>query len=108
LGQCFVVEKAMLKQALIALAAFGAVVVSAPAEAHRDRVRTSVVVSYGPGYYDPYYRPVYYRSRYQPYYYHYQPRYRYRTRYYDDYRYYRPHKRHWKKRHWRRHHYRGW
>lgn len=98
----------MIKQALIALGIMGAVAVATPAEAHRDRVRTSISISYGsPGYYDHYYRPVYYRPRYQPYYYH-QPRYRYRTRYYDDYRYYRPHKRHWKKRHWRRHHGRHW
>lgn len=101
----------MLKQALIALAAFGAVAVSTPAEAHRDRVRTSVVVSFGSpvhyygypagGYYDPYYRP--YSPRYRSRVYYYQPRYRYRPRYYNYDPYYRPHRRYWKKRHWRRH-----
>jgi hypothetical protein len=96
----------MIKQALIAMAAFGAVAVSSPADAHHDRVRASVVISYGSpgyygGYYDPYHDPYYYRPRY----YHYEPRYRYRPRYYhDDRYYYRPHKRHWKKRHWRRYH----
>jgi hypothetical protein len=95
----------MFKQAMIAVAAFAAAsTMSAPAEAHRDRVRASVVFSYGsPGYYDPYYDPYYYRPRY-----YYEPRYRYRPRYHYDDRYYRPHKRHWKKRHWRRHHGRHW
>jgi hypothetical protein len=104
----------MFKQAMIAVAAFAAAsTMSAPAEAHRDRVRASVVVSYGsPGYYDghydPYYQPVYYRPRYRSHHYYYEPRYRYRPRYYYDDRYYRPHRRHWKKRHWRRHHDRHW
>jgi hypothetical protein len=99
----------MIKQALIALSAFAAVSAASPADAHRDRVRASVVVSYGSpgyydGYYDPYYQPVYYRPRYRSHYYYYEPRYRYRPQYYYYDPYYRPHKRHWKKRHWRRHH----
>jgi hypothetical protein len=97
----------MIKQALIALGIMGAVAVGAPAEAHRDRVRTSITFSVGSpgyygGYYDPYYRPVYYRPRYQPRYYYYEPRYRYRPRYYYYDPYYRP-RHHWRKRHWRHH-----
>ncbi len=105
----------MLKNALIAIAALGAVAFSAPADArHRHRGQTNIVVSFGAptyygdpyggyynGYYDPYYRPV----RYQPVYYqqhYYQPRYNYRPRYYND-PYYRPRHRGWKKRHHRRH-----
>jgi hypothetical protein len=105
----------MFKQAMIAVAAFAAAsTISAPAEAHRDRTRASVVVTYGSpgyhgGYYDPYYRPVYYqpvhyRPRYRSNYYYYEPHYRYRPRHYRYDRYYRPHKRYWKKRHWRRYH----
>jgi hypothetical protein len=97
-------RKTMLKQAIMAIAAIGALSVASPADA-RHHSHTRVVISYGtPAYYgDPYrgYYSGYYHPYYDPYYH---PRYRYRHEYYrdrDDY--YRPRYRHWKKRHWRHH-----
>jgi hypothetical protein len=102
----------MLKQAIIALVAFGAIAMSVPAEAgHRDRGRTQIVVRVGTpvyyghpngGYYSRYRAPYY-----QPYYYNEQPRYRTRPRYYDDDYYYRPQRRQWQKRYRQGHYHRG-
>jgi hypothetical protein len=94
----------MLKQLLLAVAAFGAFAISAPADAHyRDGRETRVTFVVGsPVYYGHphgrYYRG-YYGPSYQRYHYRYGPRYHYR------HKYYRPYHRGWKKRHWR---HRGW